>query len=111
MGMLPGAGDSLSKLHSVLEMVYPPVLALARAHGLPVIDLPRTFDVTDGDLYRCQIEPSHKGGGLIASLIAEALSRHDFTSGESALYYIPIGGDGGVVRESNDGSKPWRVVV
>jgi len=35
---------------------------LAMKHGLPIIDLSRTFDVTNEKLYLFQMEPSYEGG-------------------------------------------------
>ncbi|KTD64942.1 SGNH/GDSL hydrolase family protein [Legionella shakespearei] len=50
-----------------------------------IIDLSSSFDYRDSDSYKSQIEPSEKGGKLIASLISHAITRHDFKS-ESMLY-------------------------
>ena len=57
------------------RQVYAPVLALARTHGLPVVDLASSFDPADAGLFRCQIEPSHRGGARIARLVAHACER------------------------------------
>merc|ERR1719235_1794209 len=85
MGTLPGPGDAVAKLNNLMEVIYTPILAAASLHRLPVIDLPRTFDIEDDSLYRCQIEPSAEGGSLIAELISHVLCNHDF-AGASALY-------------------------
>ena len=132
METIPGPGDGLQKLFGLFEMVYPPILELARVHRLPIVDLPRTFDVHDATLYRSQIEPSDKvqfaadawlrslsqphafcclrlqGGRLIASLLKHVLEHHDFEGGTSQFYYLPPGGSG-VVVEANDGAKAWKV--
>lgn len=86
MASLPGPGSSLSKINTLMETVYPPILELARKHKLPVVDLPSTFDVNDEELYVMQIEPSAKGGALISDMICHVLSHHNFTS-PSTIYY------------------------
>ena len=70
---VPGPSDPVGKINHVMELVYPPVLELACANGWDVLDLPNSFDIQDSDLYRCQIEPSARGGALIAELIAHAV--------------------------------------
>jgi len=111
MARLPGPGDALSKLHGLLEEVYAPILALAKAHGLPVVDLPRSFDPRQKGLYRCQIEPSSAGGELIAALVAHALQHHAWGAGCSRLYVGGPGAADSVMDEVNDGSRPWRVGI
>ena len=63
----------LLKLHALMERLYLPVVAHARAQGLTVLDMPRTLDPRDSRLYVSQIEPSALGGRLIAQLIAHAV--------------------------------------
>ena len=71
---VPGPSDPVGKINRIMaELVYPPVLELACANGWDVLDLPNSFDIQDSDLYRCQIEPSARGGALIAELIAHAV--------------------------------------
>ena len=70
---IPGAADRVRKLNLLMEQIYPPVLSLAAAKGWDVLDLPNTFDIHDSGLYRHQIEPSARGGALIAELIAHAV--------------------------------------
>lgn len=85
---VPGAADEVSKLNQLMESIYPSVLELACANGWDVLDLPNSFDIHDSDLYRCQIEPSPRGGALIAELIAHAvLNRRPISaaSGSSVL--------------------------
>ena len=105
---VPGCTSGLEKLHFLMESLYPEILKFARDFKLPIIDLPRTFDATDGDLYKCQIEPSAKGGALIADLIAHVVKNHDF-DGPSAFYFKRSTSPGPVVVEANDGSAPWKI--
>ena len=69
----PGV-TALQKLCGLMEQVYAPILALARTHGFSVIDLPRTMDPRDAELYRMQIEPSARGSDVIARLIVAAVT-------------------------------------
>ena len=107
LGLPDGAG-AVAKIHALMERVYAPVLALARELGLPVIDLPRSFDCRDAGLYRMQIEPSAAGGALIAELVAHVLRAHDWGAARSVLYRKRRG-DAAVHAEPNDGSRPWRI--
>jgi hypothetical protein len=70
MATLPGFGSAASKLNTLMQrvrtlnhkqnqnrtqtlfnfQVYAPILALASAHGLAVIDLPNTFDADNTQL-------------------------------------------------------------
>jgi len=104
IGSLPGAGSAVQKLNQLMETIYAPVLSLAREHKLAVADLPRTFDIFDDELYCCQIEPSAKGGALIAQLLSHLVKHHDFC-GPSKLFFIR---DGRIVEEVNDGSH-WSI--
>lgn len=88
MSTLPGAGGPVAKMNALMERMYVPILALARARRLPVVDLPSSFDIHDRDLYSHQIEPSASGSQLIAKLIAHVLRNHAF-DGESQIYSLP----------------------
>jgi len=105
IGSLPGPGDSVAKVNHLMQEVYTPILAMASARRLPVIDLPRTFDIEDDSLYCCQIEPSAAGGGLIAELISHVVRKHDFT-GASTLYWKPFGI---ICEEINNGDACWSI--
>ena len=92
---IPGGGDRVAKLNQLMQGIYPPVLALALAKGWDVLDLPNTFDIHCSELYRCQIEPSPRGGALIAELIAHAVTkRPDGAPGtrQAMLISKPVGG-------------------
>jgi hypothetical protein len=61
-----------------MEVIYPVVFRIAREKNLPIIDLSNTFDIYDDDLYVAQIEPSHKGGQIITSLVKHIMLSHDW---------------------------------
>lgn len=104
---VPGM-SRLDKLHLLMEQIYPPILALARDHRLPVIDLPRSFDAFNGSLYKSQIEPSSEGGSAIAALISHVVSHHNF-EGPSVLYLQPPTAGTRVLEEPNEEGRPWSV--
>jgi len=90
-----------------MEHIYGPVLDLAQSRRLAVLDLPRSFDIYDDGLYEHQIEPSHKGGELIARLIAQAIQEHTAPETASCLYRER---QGELTVESNEkGSSTWSI--
>eukprot|EP00747_Dinoflagellata_sp_TGD_P200126 gnl/TRDRNA2_/TRDRNA2_73503_c0_seq1.p1 gnl/TRDRNA2_/TRDRNA2_73503_c0~~gnl/TRDRNA2_/TRDRNA2_73503_c0_seq1.p1 ORF type:complete len:173 (+),score=23.87 gnl/TRDRNA2_/TRDRNA2_73503_c0_seq1:36-521(+) len=105
---MPGPGDAVAKLNRLMEAVYSPILGMARAKKLPVIDLPRTFDIYRDELYVHQIEPSTKGGVVIAALIRHVVE-NDTPEKPSTLYtYSPcIPNVGAVAEEANEGQ--WLI--
>jgi hypothetical protein len=110
MSTLPGAGTGQQKLQQLMERIYAPVISMARAYKIPIIDLPRTFDPADETLYRLQIEPSREGGALIAKVITSCIVTHDF-DGPSRLYSTtPV--DGTLRAENNTFGieAPWTIV-
>jgi len=78
---IPGPGDRVAKLNQLMQTIYPNVLATAAAKGWDVLDLPNSFDIHDTSLYRCQIEPSARGGALIAELIAHTVLNRPVVAG------------------------------
>lgn len=106
IGSLPGQVGAVAKLNNLIEEVYNPILRIAFDRQLPVIDLPRTFNIEDDSLYRCQIEPSEEGGRLISDLISYVVSNHDFT-GASALY---LKQSGVISSETNSGDGCWTIL-
>eukprot|EP00455_Lapot_gusevi_P022079 TRINITY_DN2300_c0_g1_i4.p1 TRINITY_DN2300_c0_g1~~TRINITY_DN2300_c0_g1_i4.p1 ORF type:complete len:337 (-),score=89.92 TRINITY_DN2300_c0_g1_i4:208-1119(-) len=88
MSALPGPGDGLSKLHTLMARMYAPSFHIARVLHLPIIDLTRSFNPHDDTLYHSQIEPSAIGSKLIAKIIAHVVQHHDF-EGPSKFYWLP----------------------
>ena len=88
METLPGYGTSVQKIDRLFPAVYEPILALARRLRLPIIDLANSFDIHDNSLYECQIEPSTKGGELIARMIHHVQTTFDFQDGVSTFYSL-----------------------
>jgi lysophospholipase L1-like esterase len=105
IGSLPGPGDSVAKLNRLMQNVYNPILRVAAQRQLPVVDLPRSFDIEDDFLYRCQIEPSEAGGRLIAELISHVVLHHNFGT-SSKLYFKQ---SNCVCEETNGGTGDWSI--
>jgi len=105
MSTIPGPGDAVAKINYLMESIYEPVLRTARQKKLPIIDLPRTFDIHDDELYCCQIEPSAKGGAIIARLLAHVVQNHDF-DGPSQFHLLQRGQ---LHHETNDDSVKWTL--
>jgi len=110
MSTLPGPESAEEKLNGLMETIYAPQLEMAKQLRLPIVDLPRTFDIRNEDLYVSQIEPSEKGGMVISALLSHVVLNRDFTKDPSKFYlYTPcIPGEGEVVEEDN-GEEPWRI--
>jgi len=106
IGELPGPGDAVAKMNMVMQTVYLPVFLLAQENHLPVLDLPRTFDIYKTELYRHQIEPSHLGGAIIARMFAHVINTHDF-DGPSLLYLTGCDDQSPISCEPNTGD--WQV--
>jgi len=110
IGSLPGPESAIEKLNGLMVRIYQPIRALARTHGLAIVDLPRTFDVNDPDLYCSQIEPSAKGGAIISKLLGHTVLKH--TAGKPSTYYrlAPCSPeDGEVIEEANDDGTEWVI--
>jgi hypothetical protein len=85
-GVLMGQQVSMAALGGLMETFYRPLLAQAKAEGIPILDLPNTFNPNDSSLYIAQIEPSQEGSKLIAEGIDNIIKRHDFTNSRSVMY-------------------------
>lgn len=83
--VLLGRRISMAMIGGLMESFYRPILRQAEVDQMPILDLPNTFNPYDESLYTCGIEPSEKGGELIAEGIDHIVRSHDF-GGESALY-------------------------
>ena len=102
--------SSLETLNSLMEQIYAPILTMAQENGYPVIDLARTFDPHQDDLYVSQIEPSAKGGTLIAEVLSHAIVHHNFNSDGSKFYFKEsTSSSDEVIVEDNDGKQPWKI--
>jgi len=106
--VLLGQQVSMATLGGLMETFYRPILAQAKADGIPILDLPNTFNPYDSSLYIAQIEPSQKGGQLIAEGLDHIIKHHDFTSPES-LMYSKRGSDQEFTANENPGSSGWSV--
>eukprot|EP00928_Gymnodinium_smaydae_P087651 TRINITY_DN71889_c0_g1_i2.p1 TRINITY_DN71889_c0_g1~~TRINITY_DN71889_c0_g1_i2.p1 ORF type:complete len:176 (-),score=36.22 TRINITY_DN71889_c0_g1_i2:118-645(-) len=111
MAMVPGPGTSVDKINHLMDsLVYPPILAFAQEKGLPILDLPNTFDIGNELLYECQIEPSSAGGRIIAEMIAHSVATEQAV-GRSVFYSAPSStadGAGEIVQADNAGAG-WKV--
>ena len=108
MAAVPGPGSAVQKLNKLMETVFPVIFQAARQHGLPIVDLARSFDINDSSLYVSQIEPSAEGSKLIAGLLSHVIKHHDFAAEPSTFYFKPPGTDE-IVSQVNDGSFEWKV--
>jgi len=109
IGSTPGPGDSVQKMNMLMQTIYTPILGIAKEKKLPVIDLPRTFDIWNDDLYSHQIEPSAKGGAVISAIV-EHVVRHDNPDKPSTLYsYGPCAPGAGTVSELLNAGGPWLI--
>jgi hypothetical protein len=109
-GILSGERVGLATLGGLLETFYKPILAEAKANGIPVLDLPNTFNPNDSSLYIAQIEPSRKGGQLIAEGLAHIIKHHDFTSSNSkSVIYSKGESNQEFTSAKNPGLSGWSV--
>jgi hypothetical protein len=105
----PGPGDAVQKMNMLMQTIYAPILGMAKEKKLPVIDLPRTFDIYCDELYSHQIEPSAKGGEVIAAIALHVVER-DSSEKPSTLYsYAPCVPGAGVVNEISNAEDPWVI--
>ncbi|MBS0629131.1 MAG: SGNH/GDSL hydrolase family protein [Verrucomicrobia bacterium] len=106
--VLMGNKFSLSLITEMMQRFYQPVLELAQKEGIPILDLPNTFNPYE-PLYDSGIEPNEAGGQLIAKGIDHIVTHHDF-SGKSKLYSKSTGQS---VYSSIDNENPtgWTVRV
>lgn len=109
IGRMPGPGDAVAKLNGLMQQIYVPVLDAARRHGLPIIDLPRTFDIYQDDLYEHQIEPSARGGQIITALAAHIAASHGPEKPSTFYMYSSCKPGIGEVVEEPNGDGPWII--
>merc|ERR1711879_455647 len=82
---------------------------MAQEKQLPIIDSPRTFDIYSDELYSHQIEPSVKGGEIIASLVQYVVEHGDRNETSTMYSYAPCVPGSGVVNESPNAGDPWVI--
>ncbi|MEM8727247.1 MAG: hypothetical protein AAGE99_00825 [Chlamydiota bacterium] len=87
-----GKRAGLAVFGAMLERLYPPMIKKAIEDGIPILDLPNLFNPLDPELFICEIEPSKKGGALIATRLAEIVKAYDWAA-----------------QETKDRFKDWRV--
>jgi len=105
MSTLPGPSSAVAKINWLMETIYSPVIQTTSQMQFPVVDLPRSFDIYDDELFCCQIEPSAKGGALIANLLSHVIRFHDF-SGPSKFY---LSGDDTISALDNSTDCRWSI--
>lgn len=109
MAKIPGPGSPVDKINELMKTVYAPILPLAAAGRLAILDLPSSFPLEDSSFYKLQIEPSAKGAELISSLIAHAVLNHDFS--KEAVVYRRKGLSGNVLTHSVTQESTWSVTA
>ena len=73
-----------TKVNTGLPILNDVIVSVAEDHGLPVIDLNHLCYTKDH--YVNSIEPSVKGGDVIATVIAQVIEHHDFSSSRTVVY-------------------------
>lgn len=85
--LLGGQKMGIAALGGFMERFYRPILAQAKKDGIPILDLPNTFNPNNSDLYISQIEPSEEGGKLIAEGLVYIIKHHYFNSASEYDYF------------------------
>lgn len=81
-------------LTELISRFSPMFIAAAKRHGLPIVDLSRTFDPYDCTHYGSSpIEPGVRGGRMIAQLVARVVRRFRWGVDPPALYSLRRDGD------------------
>eukprot|EP00762_Andalucia_godoyi_P003274 ANDGO_06598.mRNA.1 hypothetical protein len=89
MARIPGPGSPMDKLTNLISFAYSPIFELAARHRIPVVHLSDTFDADEPSLYELQIEPSARGGAVIANLVEYVVRKHNFETAPATRYWIP----------------------
>ena len=103
-----GSGDPMLLMNRLMNTVYAPLLVLAKRLGVPIIDLPNTFDPYDKTYFECQIEPSEKGSDLIAEMIDHVVRNHKF-DGPSMMYSKNVRSSKAMIESVVTLQKPWAI--
>jgi len=106
---IPGPGDSVQKMNHLMQTIYTPVLAMAIEKKLPIIDLPRTFDIYRDELYSHQIEPSAKGGEIITAVVRHIVEQADVEKPSTLYSYAPCVPGSGAVGEKPTAEDQWVI--
>lgn len=99
---------SIAVFGALMKRFYAPIIEHARKNNIPILDLPNSFDPYDKDLYISGIEPSEKGGALIAEGIAHIVKWHKFDEGSEI--YTKWKNDERYTSEFNNKKTKWFVV-
>jgi len=108
MARIPGPGSPVDKINELMQTVYKPILPLAAESKLAILDMPSSFPLEDSSFYKLQIEPSAKGGELIATLICHAVQYHDWAQG--AVIYSKQGLKGDIKMAPVAPGFVWSVL-
>lgn len=104
--ILGGQELRVAALGALIEKFYQPILKRAKEDGIPILDLPNTFDPYQ-NLYLSGIEPGVEGGKLIAEGIAHIVQNHCYSS-PSKLYAKKKNQTAFSVA-NNPGANGWRI--
>lgn len=96
---------AMGTLGGLMQRFYKPILTMAKREGIPVLDLPNTFNPYES-LYISGIEPGKKGSELIAEGIDHIVKHHDFASKQSKLYYK---GSAATYQAVDNNPSRWKV--
>ncbi len=84
LGILKGQNPGITVIGALMEKLYQPILKYAEKEKLPILDLPNSFNPYQKNLYLHEIEPSEKGGALIAQGLANIIKNRNEAS--STIY-------------------------
>lgn len=102
-----GRNDGVETLGALMKFFYGPILRQAKKDRIPILDLPNTLNPYDESLFISQIEPSAKGGALIAQGISHIVQKHDFTS--QSMMYSKSGSRNEFTARKNPGAFGWTI--
>lgn len=105
-GILSGQSVGMATLGGLMETFYRPILAQAKEDGIPILDLPNTFNPYE-KLYISGIEPSKEGGALIAEGISHIVKHHDFHF--CSVIYSKRDPQAEYTDSENPGFRGWQV--
>jgi hypothetical protein len=81
VGILKGQDAGMAMIGGLMEKFYKPILEKAQKGNIPILDLPNSFNPYEHEpLYISGIEPSERGGYLIANGLSHIITYHDYNS-------------------------------